>query len=298
MNDQKKAYLYTLAAILFWSVVGSVLKITLRYTDFLSLLFFSSLFSALSLFVILLFQRKIRKLAEFSCKDFLHSAFLGFLNPFLYYTVLLKAYDMLLAQEAGTLNYIWPIVLVIFSVFILKQKISLLSFFAIIISFSGTVIIGTQGNIFRLEFNNPVGVALALSSAVFWSLYWIINMKDKKDEIVRLFVNFIFGLIYISITIFLTTGLKMPTIKGLGGAAYIGLFEMGITYVIWLKALKLSKTTARVSNLIFVSPFLSLIFIRIFVGEHILISTITGIVLIIGGIILQRYSAKIEKSVN
>ena len=298
MNDQKKAYLYTLAAILFWSVVGSVLKITLRYTDFLSLLFFSSLFSALSLFVILLFQRKIRKLAEFSCKDFLHSAFLGFLNPFLYYTVLLKAYDMLLAQEAGTLNYIWPIVLVIFSVFILKQKISLLSFFAIIISFSGTVIIGTQGNIFRLEFNNPVGVALALSSAVFWSLYWIINMKDKKDEIVRLFVNFIFGLIYISITIFLTTGLKMPTIKGLGGAAYIGLFEMGITYVIWLKALKLSKTTARVSNLIFISPFLSLIFIRIFVGEHILISTITGIVLIIGGIILQRYSAKIEKSVN
>ena len=298
MNDQKKAYLYTLAAILFWSVVGSVLKITLRYTDFLCLLFFSSLFSALSLFVILLFQRKIRKLAEFSCKDFLHSAFLGFLNPFLYYTVLLKAYDMLLAQEAGTLNYIWPIVLVIFSVFILKQKISLLSFFAIIISFSGTVIIGTQGNIFRLEFNNPVGVALALSSAVFWSLYWIINMKDKKDEIVRLFVNFIFGLIYISITIFLTTGLKMPTIKGLGGAAYIGLFEMGITYVIWLKALKLSKTTARVSNLIFISPFLSLIFIRIFVGEHILISTITGIVLIIGGIILQRYSAKIEKSVN
>ena len=34
---------------------------------------------------------------------------MGLFNPFLYYLVLFKAYDLLEAQEAGTLNYIWPI---------------------------------------------------------------------------------------------------------------------------------------------------------------------------------------------
>ena len=32
---------------------------------------------------------------------------------------------------------------------------------------------------------------------------------------------------------------------------YVGLFEMGITFVLWLSALKSTNNTARISNLIF-----------------------------------------------
>ena len=64
---------------------------------------------------------------------------------------------------------------------------------------------------------------------------------------------------------------------------------MGITFVLWLKALKFSATTAKVSNLIYLSPFLSLVFIRFIVGETILLSTLTGLVFIVGGILLQQY---------
>ena len=69
---------------------------------------------------------------------------------------------------------------------------------------------------------------------------------------------------------------------------YVGLFEMGLTYVLWLKALQLSSTTAKVSNLVYISPFLSLMFVSIAVGETIYFYTIAGLALIVGGIVLQR----------
>jgi hypothetical protein len=54
-------------------------------------------------------------------------------------------------------------------------------------------------------------------------------------------------------------------------------FEMEITFVLWLTALRLSKTTTQVSNLIYLTPFLALPFISIFIGESILTSTVIGL---------------------
>ena len=72
------------------------------------------------------------------------------------------------------------------------------------------------------------------------------------------------------------------------GNIYIGMFEMSITFVIWLKALNYSSDTAKVSNLIYLSPFLALFIINLTVGEKIHTSTILGLVFIIAGIILQQ----------
>ena len=78
---------------------------------------------------------------------------------------------------------------------------------------------------------------------------------------------------------------------------------MGITFVLWLMALNYSVTTAKVSNLIFLSPFIALFFIRFFVGEKILPTTVFGLILIIAGILLQqakhirKWSSKTHKSI-
>ena len=219
----------------------------------------------------------------------LFSAFLGLLNPFLYYVVLLEAYDLLPAQVAGTLNYIWPLILVMLSIPFLKQKISVWSIVAILVSFSGIMIISARGQILSLHFTNPSGIVLALFSAVFWALYWIFNVKDKREAVSKLFLNFCFGAFYTTIAMVVTGGFTLPDIGGFMGAIYIGFFEMGITFVLWLNALRFSSTTAKVSNLIYLSPFISLIIIHFIVGETILPSTVTGLVFIVGGIILQQY---------
>jgi len=294
MSDQNRAYLFAISAVLFWSTIASAFKITLNYLDFLQLLLFSSLFSCVALFALLSSQKKLHLIKKTNKKDILSSAFLGFLNPFLYYIVLLKAYTLLRAQEAGTLNYIWPITLVLLSIPLLKQRIHWISIAAIFISFFGIIIISTEGKIASLEFREPLGVLLAVSSSIFWALYWIFNMKDKRDEVVKLLLNFLFGSIYILITVLIFSDLNI-SLKGLAGAVYIGLFEMGLTYFLWLKALKLSVNTARVSNLIYLSPFISLIIIRSVIGEKILLATIVGLGFIISGIIIQKLSERTQK---
>jgi len=291
VDKQKQAYIYAIIVVLFWATVASAFKVTLRYVDFLQLLFYSSAVSMAVLFVILLIQNKLKSLKEYSGRDYLHSAMLGFLNPFLYYVVLFKAYSLLKAQEAQPLNMTWAILLPLLSIILLKQKIRFKSIAAIIISFIGVLIISTRGNILAFNFTNMEGVLLALSSAVIWSLFWIYNIKDKRDEVAKLFLNFAFGFVFILIFILLFSEITIPDTIGFFGSIYIGLFEMGITFVIWLKALKLSRTTAKVSNLILLVPFLSLIVIHQIVGEEILYSTIIGLIFIVIGIIMQQHAA-------
>jgi len=288
MKRQNQAYLYALLAILCWSTIGSAFKISIHYIYFEHLLLISTLVAIIILFVILLTGKKLKNLKGLNFTDIVYSAFLGFLNPFLYYTVLLKAYELLPAQEAGTLNYIWPLVLVLLSIPLLRQHINFLSILAIFISFLGILMISTHGHIISFKFSNPFGVLLALGSAVFWAFYWIFNTKDKMEAVTRLFLNFCFGCIYILITLFFIRPFRIPVWQGLLGSIYIGIFEMGIAFVFWIMALKLSKTTAMVSNLIYLSPFISLVLIHFIVGETIFISTITGLIFIVSGILLQQ----------
>ena len=288
MKNQQQAYKYAITAVLLWSTVASAFKISLRHLDFLQLLFYASIVSIVTLFSILLVQNKLRLLKKFSKKDYFHSALLGFLNPFLYYVVLFKAYSLLPAQEAQPLNYTWPIMLVLLSVPLLNQQIKLKSIIAIVVSFVGVLIISTQGKILDFKFTNPTGALLALCSAVIWALFWIYNIKDELDEVVRLFLNFVFGFFYILVFTMIFSKIIVPNVAGFLGASYVGLFEMGITFIIWSKALKLSETTARVSNLIYFIPFLSLIVIYFVVGEKILFSTIVGLIFIVIGVIMQQ----------
>ncbi|MFP4167770.1 MAG: DMT family transporter [Desulfonatronovibrionaceae bacterium] len=287
MRDQQKAYLYGVLTVLIWSTVASAFKISLRYLDVVQLLFYSSLTSLFCLFILAVFFHGPRFTRLCSRGDILRSALLGLLNPFLYYLVLFKAYDLLPAQEAQPLNYTWGITITILAVPLLGQKITARRFAAIVVSYLGVVVISTHGTPWDMNFSDPWGVFLALFSTLIWALYWIANTKDKLPAILRLLLNFLAGTVYLGILLpFVSTPLIF-SLKGLAGAVYVGLFEMGITFVFWLQALKYSKTTAQVSNLIYLSPFLSLVFIHYLVGEKILVSTLIGLVLILCGLILQ-----------
>ena len=155
-TNQKRSFLYALAAVLFWSTIASAFKISLIYLDILPLLFYASITATAALFVYLLLLKKLSLLKTFSKKDYLRSALSGFLNPFLYYVVLVEAYNILRAQEAMTINWVWPITLVFLSIPLLHQKIRLRSILAITISFLGVFIIATQGDILGFRFNPDI----------------------------------------------------------------------------------------------------------------------------------------------
>ena len=290
MTRQNKAYIFAGTAVLMWSTVGSAFKLTLSVISPIVMLLYASFFSILVLFIIILIYKKITILLSSGMNDILRSSLNALLNPFLFYIVLFNAYDLLLTQEAMVLNFTWPVTLTLLSVLILKQKIGWKSFMAIFISLIGIVVIATKGDLMSFTFSNITGVILALSSTIIWSLFWIVNIRDKRDEVVKLFLNFTFGFIYILVTAIIMKVIVIPPWRALAGTVYIGIFEMGIAYVFWLKGLQLSSTTAKVSNLIFLAPFISLIIINLTVGEKILWSTFAGLAFITAGIVMQRKS--------
>lgn len=289
MNTAGKSYIYALTAILFWSTVPTAFKISLGELTILQMLTVASVTSAMVLFAAVILDNKLKIVMQSGTRDLVHSALLGLINPFIYYIILLKAYSLLPAQVAQPLNMIWPIILVFLSVPVLKQKIPAKSFIALFISFTGVYVISSQGNLFSPGRSDTEGVLLATGSSVFWAFYFIMNVLDKRDESVKLFLNFLFGSAYLLVAMAVTGGFDDAfTVKGIGAAVYIGLFEMGITFLFWLKALRMATSTDKVSNLVYLAPFLSLVFVHFILGEKVYLTTVAGLLLIILGILIQN----------
>ncbi|RLF73019.1 MAG: EamA/RhaT family transporter [Thermoplasmata archaeon] len=288
MDSEGKAYLFAMATVLMWSTVATAFKLSLNYLTPVELLLYSSLTSLLSLYLMVILGGRWRDFLTAFRRSLRHAPLLGLLNPALYYLALFYAYSLLPAQEAQPLNQTWVIIMAILSVFILHQRLSFKGLLSILISFAGVYVISVRGEVLSFHLSSPPGVVLALSSALIWSLYWLYSVRWEESPTIKLSLNFTFGMMYV-LPVSLIMGAGLPSEGGMVGGIYVGLVEMGVTYVLWLKALTLSSRTSRVGHLIYLVPPLSLILIHYVAGEEIYPSTLVGLALILGGILLRRY---------
>ncbi len=297
MNEKsaRKAFFFAILAVLFWSTSPTAFKLGLRHQDTFELLTGATFTSTLLLGLFLLPGKRYKALAGFGRADIWFSLLMGLLNPVAYYLVLFKAYSILPAQVAQPLNMIWPIVLVIISIPLLKQKIGWKSIGAMFISFSGIIILSLQDGSGGRDPENRLGIMLALSTSVIWAIYFIYNTRDKKDPIARLFLNFLFASGLLLVLGIIRGNLIADTAQGMATAIYVGIFEMGITFVLWLMAMQYAPATDRISNLVFMAPFFNLIIVRLVLKETIFMTTLYGIILLMTGILIQNIISRNAK---
>ena len=281
-------------AVLLWSTVASAFKVALQGLSPFQLIFIASLVSLLIFLLIILFQGKSALLLKMNGRQWLLSAGQGLFNPFLYYLVLFKAYDLNPAQVTQSLNMIWPITLALLSAPLLGQKIGWRNLWGILLSFAGVVFIASQGSVSGFAKTNISGALLALGSSIIWSLYWLFSVRDQRDKLIVFFWNFTFGIIYLILfgMIDPNPNFHIQLDSYFLIAVYIGLFELGITYVVWMKALQQSENNAVTGNFIFLTPFLSLIFIHFILHEVIYLTTFFGLSFILLGIFVQQLKRK------
>jgi drug/metabolite transporter (DMT)-like permease len=291
LTQQQRAYCFGLLAVLAWSTVATAFKLSLAHLTPAQLLLYASLASFLSLLSILVFQGRLKELWPALCKNWKVSLLFGAINPFFYYLILFKAYSLLPAQEAQAINYTWALTMTLLAVPFLKQTLKRNDILAALLCYGGVLVIGTRGQLLSLKFSDSTGLVLALASTLLWATYWIFNTKDQREPVLGLTLNFAISLPLSLLWCALDGGLVAVGWQGLLGAAYIGAFEMGFTFVLWLLAMKLTQSTAQIANLIFLSPLLSLLLIRFFIGEAILPSTLLGLGLILLGLLLQKLPA-------
>lgn len=286
MTRDGQAMLYGLGAVALWSTVATAFKVALGYMSPLELMWLASLVSWGLIGALVVRQGLAGQALRQGWRT---AAWAGLMNPVAYYLVLFGAYDRLPGQEAMALNYTWALAMAFLAVPILGQRLTRIDVLAGLVAYCGVWVIATRGAVFDVAFADPLGVAMALASTLIWALYWLLNARDHRPPLVAQWQNFSVGVPVLTALLLAGPGLEWHGWAGLGAGVYVGLFEMGIAFVLWQLAVHRVSRTAKVSNLIFLSPPVSLLLLFLVVGEPILPSTLVGLVLILAGLGLQQW---------
>lgn len=274
--------------MLLWSTVATGFKLGLEELQPLELLWLGAATSFVFFATASLVTGRWPALARLQRRDWLRLGGLGLLNPFLYYLILFEAYDRLPAQIAQPLNYTWAITLALLAIPLLKQRMTPRMALGMLASYGGVLILLSQGRIDGFAGIDGIGVALALGSTLVWATYWLATVRANDDPLVMMTASFAVGAIAIGVTCLLTYGLPALSPRRLGFGAWVGLIEMGVTFLLWQQALRRTKHAGRIAQLIFLSPFISLVLIDRVLGEHVHASSFVGLTAIVGGLLIAR----------
>ena len=287
-RQHRWSLVYGLVAVLLWSTMATAFKWSLNYTTPLQLIALASVVSWLFFLVALGITGELKILKSTSSGEITRSLLFGLLNPGIYYLVLFEAYDRLPAQDAMAINYTWGLTLPLISALFTRQWPSGRALALALLSYLGILVIATDGRLMTLEFEHPMGVGLALLSTVLWGLAWSLNSLQKLEAIPALFLNFTAAIPVLWIVMWLDGSMVSLTWQSLAAGVYVGLFEMGIAFLLWLNALRMTQNTLQLSSLIFLAPVISLLLITTVLGEAISVATLIGLGLILVGLAAQQ----------
>ncbi|MDF1569821.1 MAG: DMT family transporter [Spirochaetaceae bacterium] len=293
MPSPRSAYLPALSAVALWSTVAVAFKLALRDLEPLELVAYSSLVSWLSLGGVLVIRRMGGRRVRASGREIAKAALLGLLNPLAYYWILFSAYNLLPAQVAQPLNYTWPLFLALLAAPMHGKKPSMREISGLLVSLIGVALITWRRGSGNAALSGA-GIALALGSGIVWAFSWLAGTRLKMDGTLRLFVGFgTASLILVPLWMFGGGALPRDAV-GWSASTWVGLFEMGITFLLWNLAMERAEKPAMIGNLVYLGPFVSLIWIALILGEHIRVVTIAGLLIIVAGIFLGRSRSSVE----
>ena len=292
IKNSTKSYIYIAIAVASWSTVASAFKIGLRHYSYYELLLVAAVTASLLFALVITIQKKWYLLKSITRKEWGLFAITGMLSPAGYYLILFKAYDLLPAQIAQSINYSWAIVLTLLLAVFMKQRIPALKYLGMVISLGGVALISLGSETIAGVQLSLTGLLLAFISAFVWASFWILNKKNEHiDNVLALFVSFLFGSLFLFIGL-LFVDVQLYSTKGVLSAVYVGLFEMAIPFIFFSLALKKTDNPALINQLCYLSPFISLFIIRSVLGEQIHLTTFIGLVLIVIGILFNEYGVK------
>lgn len=282
----KKEYIFAAISIFLWSTLAVTAKLLLGNYGNFQVLCISSLFAALSLFISVALTGRMYLFKKYSFKDVVIMTLAGLPGIFLYHVFYYGGASLLPASTAFVVNYLWPVMSIVFACIILKEKMTLKKMIAVFLSFSGVAVVsgGAANGVFG-------GIVLCILAAVSYGLFTALDKKCGYDKMFSMMINFCASFIFTVVYLVIKKENVLPEISDIPGFLWNGIFTMAIPNTTWTLALKYGST-AKISNLAYITPFISLIWSAIILKEDITLSCILGLVLIIAGILLQIFDGK------
>ena len=290
----KKNYTYAIVTVSIWATLAAITKMLLNDIPNLETLAISGFFAFVFLLILNVKSGIIKEMSRYSVKDYLIMAGHGFLGLFLYSALYYYGLTQLTSQEACILNYLWPIMLVIFSSIILKEKITVTKGIAMLCSFLGIIILST-GNGNSVTANTTSGIVSCIVAAACYGLFSVLNKKSNYNQNIAMMVMWLVVAVCSAIL-----GPVTEVWKPIEGAQWLGMLWLGVivdavAYLLWALALKDVENTAKIANLAYLTPFLSLVISAIVLKEQVSLRAIIALVFIVGGILFQSFYERIRE---
>ncbi len=286
----KKPYLYATVSILFWSSIATISKLLLGSLNSYQVLMFSALFAAIALFIANAVTGKLKLLKNYRPKDFLITVLICLPGTFFYYVFLYSGTARMAASQAFIINYLWPIMSVVFACIILKEKVTVRKCIAFALSFLGVLTVA-GGELLHFNSRSLIGIVLCILAAVSYGSFTALNCKWNYDYTLSMMISFFVSFLLTALINLLGEGIPSVTLPQILGFAWNGFFVMALATVTWALALK-SGGTAKVSNLAYITPFLSLVWTFLILKEPINPWSVAGLIIIILGIFIQLKDKK------
>lgn len=286
----KKSFCLAGVAILCWSTVATVVKLLLGSLNSFQVLSLSAFFAFLFLLIFNIATKNIKKLKSYSPKDYITTVLIGLPGTFFYYLFYYSGTARMEASVAFIINYLWPIMSIVFACVILRERVTVRKIIAVLMSFLGVVIV--MGADFKsLDKTMLIGAGLCVMGAISYGIYTALNQKKNYDK--KLSMMFYYFVTFVLTSIINIATDNIPKIEPLQllGFAWNGIFTMAIANTAWMIALESGKT-AKISNLAYITPFLSLIWTALILKDEISIFSILGLLVIVLGILIQLKDKK------
>ena len=205
------------------------------------------------------------------------------------WVALFEAYRQLNVSLATLIYYVGPILVLLFSPVLFREKLNSRKITSVVLVAVGLVCI--SGSI-ALRGMSMRGLLTAVVSALFYAAVIIFNKRitntgGLQTAALERDIAFVIVLIYMMLTV----GLPHPAVSDIPWIAVIGLVNTGLAYLLYFSGLQ--KLPAQSAALIsYVDPVSALVFSALFLHETMTPVQILGAVLIIGGAVFGELKSR------
>jgi drug/metabolite transporter (DMT)-like permease len=186
-----KSIIYIIACVFLWALIPVVSKLGQNGLDNHQFLFWSSLSSLLFFLGIALFKKNLQKLRDISKIKWFQAICLGFLGTYLYYVLLYYGYANAPGMEVLIVQYSWPILIVLLSLILLKENLTISKTTSILLGFIGVFLVLTKGNFEQLKFENINIDLIVFTGAFVFALFSVLSKKIEIDDMLLLTIYFL-----------------------------------------------------------------------------------------------------------
>jgi len=293
-----KLILMMILAVIVWAFAFPFIKIGLEELSYINLTIMRFFVVCCAFILILLLQKK--RFTKLQKKDIIPIFFIGFLGVMVYHLGLNYGEQFISPSAASLIIASIPVLIVTLAIIFLKEKITLIKLFGIMLALFGVILISVWGKISStLDMDYIIGTLAVVIAAIMGAIYTIIGKKylERYSGLSLTVYAILLGSLGIVplINYSLFDQVSKMSLNGWFAVLFLGIFSTVIGYVIWYVVLKI-KTASEISVYLYAIPVLSTIFSYFMFNDEITSMFILGgILVIIGLIIVNKKTKKIDK---